>query len=119
MWYCYYCGECSLTCPRSAEPGEYMASLRRFAIAKYEPSGLAGLLLKFPFGAASGNNFADPRRGEPGVVGPGITSMLTLNNGDLQILDSTFNRVVTIGPDGRWKGAVVRPQVKRACRIGE
>jgi ferredoxin len=47
IWYCYYCGECSLTCPREAEPGEYMASLRRFAISSYEPSGLAGLLMRY------------------------------------------------------------------------
>jgi heterodisulfide reductase subunit C len=33
LWLCYYCGECSETCPVEAEPGEYMASLRRFAIA--------------------------------------------------------------------------------------
>lgn len=40
-WLCYYCGECSDTCPREAEPGEYMAAVRRYAIASAEPTGLA------------------------------------------------------------------------------
>ncbi len=40
-WLCYYCGECSDTCPREAEPGEYMAAVRRYAIAAAEPTGLA------------------------------------------------------------------------------
>lgn len=46
VWLCYYCGECSETCPRQAEPGEYMAALRRHAIASAEPTGLAGLMYK-------------------------------------------------------------------------
>ena len=29
-WLCYYCGECSEQCPRDAEPGETMMSLRRW-----------------------------------------------------------------------------------------
>jgi nitrate reductase gamma subunit len=41
LWLCYYCGECSDTCPRQAEPGEYMASVRRFAISRYDLTGLA------------------------------------------------------------------------------
>ena len=28
-WLCYYCGECSTQCPRQANPGELMMSLRR------------------------------------------------------------------------------------------
>lgn len=47
-WLCYYCGECSATCPKEATPGETMAALRRFAIAQYDPSGLAGLMYRFP-----------------------------------------------------------------------
>ena len=35
LWTCYYCGECSQTCPREAEPGEYMAAVRRYAISKF------------------------------------------------------------------------------------
>jgi ferredoxin len=45
-WLCYYCGECSDTCPREAEPGEYMAALRRYAIAQTEPTGLARLMYR-------------------------------------------------------------------------
>ena len=45
-WLCYYCGECSTTCPRQAEPGELMMSLRRWLIAKYDWTGLSGLLYK-------------------------------------------------------------------------
>lgn len=43
-WLCYYCGECSKTCPREADPGELMMSLRRWLIAKYDWTGLSGLL---------------------------------------------------------------------------
>jgi len=45
-WLCYYCGECSSTCPREADPGELMMSLRRWLIAKYDWTGLSGLLYK-------------------------------------------------------------------------
>jgi ferredoxin len=45
-WLCYYCGECSDTCPREAGPGEYMAALRRYAIAQSEPTGLARLMYR-------------------------------------------------------------------------
>ncbi len=46
LWLCYACGECSTHCPRQAAPGEYMAALRRYAIASYEPSGITKLLFK-------------------------------------------------------------------------
>ena len=29
-WLCYYCGECSDTCPKTAEPGETMMAARRW-----------------------------------------------------------------------------------------
>ncbi len=45
-WLCYYCGECSSQCPRKAEPGELMMSLRRWLTAKYDWTGLSGLLYK-------------------------------------------------------------------------
>lgn len=48
LWLCYYCGDCSSTCPRQAEPGEFMAAARRYAIASYDPSGLAKLFFKVP-----------------------------------------------------------------------
>jgi nitrate reductase gamma subunit len=44
LWMCYYCGECTATCPRQADPGEFMAATRRYAIAKYDRLGIAQLL---------------------------------------------------------------------------
>jgi len=46
-WMCYYCGECSTDCPRQAHPGELMMSLRRWLTAKYDWTGLSGLLYKY------------------------------------------------------------------------
>lgn len=46
LWLCYACGECSLNCPREAAPGDYMAALRRYAIASYDPTGLTKLIFK-------------------------------------------------------------------------
>ncbi|MEA3317495.1 MAG: 4Fe-4S ferredoxin, partial [Bacteroidota bacterium] len=43
-WLCYYCGECSESCPREADPGELMMSLRRWLTSKYDWTGLAGKL---------------------------------------------------------------------------
>ena len=40
-WLCYYCGECSESCPRQANPGELMMSLRRYLTSKYDWTGLA------------------------------------------------------------------------------
>ncbi|MCK5138039.1 MAG: 4Fe-4S dicluster domain-containing protein [Bacteroidales bacterium] len=45
-WLCYYCGECTTTCPMEAEPGELMMSLRRWLTAKYDWTGLSGLLYR-------------------------------------------------------------------------
>ena len=45
-WLCYYCGECSETCPREAFPGELMMSLRRWLTSKYDWTGLSGLLYR-------------------------------------------------------------------------
>ena len=41
IWTCYYCGDCSTRCPRGAEPGETMMSLRRWATTQYDWTGLA------------------------------------------------------------------------------
>jgi quinone-modifying oxidoreductase subunit QmoC len=41
-WLCYYCGDCSETCPKGAEPGETMMATRRWLIAQYDWTGLAG-----------------------------------------------------------------------------
>jgi hypothetical protein len=40
-WLCYYCGQCSEQCPREAEPGETMMSLRRWLISRYDFTGIA------------------------------------------------------------------------------
>jgi ferredoxin/nitrate reductase gamma subunit len=48
LWMCYYCGECTQTCPQQAEPGEFMAAARRYAIARYDPLGLARILYTSP-----------------------------------------------------------------------
>lgn len=45
-WLCYYCGECSTQCPRQANPGELMMSLRRWLTSKYDWTGLSGLMYK-------------------------------------------------------------------------
>ncbi len=45
-WLCYYCGECSQTCPRQAFPGELMMTLRRWLTAQYDWTKLSGLLYK-------------------------------------------------------------------------
>ncbi len=34
-WLCYYCGECSETCPAQADPAGYMMAVRRYAITEY------------------------------------------------------------------------------------
>ncbi len=40
-WLCYYCGDCSTSCPREADPGETMMTLRRYFTANYDWTGLA------------------------------------------------------------------------------
>jgi ferredoxin len=40
-WLCYFCGDCSKTCPRGAEPAETMMASRRWLIANYDQSGKA------------------------------------------------------------------------------
>ncbi len=34
-WLCYYCGDCSDTCPSQADPGAFMAAARSHAIIEY------------------------------------------------------------------------------------
>jgi nitrate reductase gamma subunit len=46
LWLCYYCAQCSDTCPREAEPGAFMASARRFAIANFDPTTIARRLYR-------------------------------------------------------------------------
>lgn len=40
-WLCYYCGECSDTCPQQVHPGEIMMTMRRWLTARYDRSGQA------------------------------------------------------------------------------
>lgn len=45
-WLCYYCGDCSSTCPREAEPGKLMMASRRWLISMYDWTGLSRLMYK-------------------------------------------------------------------------
>jgi len=45
-WICYYCGDCTTTCPRETEPGEAMMTLRRWLTAQYDWTGLSGKLYR-------------------------------------------------------------------------
>jgi ferredoxin len=42
-WLCYYCGDCSDTCPREANPGEVMMGLRRYLTSRYDWTGISRL----------------------------------------------------------------------------
>lgn len=42
-WLCDYCGDCSVACPRNANPGELMMSVRRWLATRYDWTGLAGI----------------------------------------------------------------------------
>ncbi len=48
LWSCYHCGACSDSCPTQADPGEFMAAARRYAIASYDRTGLARTLYTRP-----------------------------------------------------------------------
>ena len=40
-WLCYYCGDCSVRCPREADPGETMMVLRRYLTSLYDWTGFS------------------------------------------------------------------------------
>jgi quinone-modifying oxidoreductase subunit QmoC len=42
-WLCYYCGDCSDTCPRQTNPGEVMMGLRRYLTSRYDWTGISRL----------------------------------------------------------------------------
>ncbi len=44
-WICHDCGDCSLHCPRDAEPRLSMATMRRYLCAQYDWTGLTGKIL--------------------------------------------------------------------------
>jgi ferredoxin/nitrate reductase gamma subunit len=48
LWTCYGCGMCTARCPQEADPGEFMATARRYAIAHYDKSGIARLMYTKP-----------------------------------------------------------------------
>jgi ferredoxin len=45
-WLCYYCGDCSTTCPRQTEPGEAMMTLRRYLTAQYDWTGISSRIYR-------------------------------------------------------------------------
>lgn len=45
-WLCYYCGDCSTTCPRQAEPAESMMTLRRYLTVQYDWTGISSKIYK-------------------------------------------------------------------------
>jgi quinone-modifying oxidoreductase subunit QmoC len=47
-WLCYYCGECSETCPRDANPADTMMAARRFLTAEYDWTGIGRRLYTRP-----------------------------------------------------------------------
>lgn len=48
LWLCYNCGECSETCPQQAEPANFMAAARCYAITHYAPFKISYLFCKKP-----------------------------------------------------------------------
>ncbi len=48
MWLCAYCNDCTETCPRDAEPGEFMMATRRWAMSQYEVTGISRVLNSNP-----------------------------------------------------------------------
>lgn len=45
-WLCYYCGDCTTSCPRETETGESMMTLRRYLFGQYDWVGVASLIFK-------------------------------------------------------------------------
>ncbi len=45
-WLCTYCGDCSKTCPRDANPAEMMMSIRRYLISVYDWTGISKLFYR-------------------------------------------------------------------------
>ena len=48
LWACYNCTACTESCPTQADPAEFMSAARRYAIASYEPTGLARVIYTRP-----------------------------------------------------------------------
>jgi hypothetical protein len=45
-WICHDCGDCSIYCPRQADPRASMMTLRRFLTAQYDWTGISARLLR-------------------------------------------------------------------------
>lgn len=45
-WLCHDCRDCSILCPKQAEPADSMATIRRYLAAQYDPTGLASRLFR-------------------------------------------------------------------------
>lgn len=45
-WICHDCGDCSVVCPRQADPRASMMTLRHFLTGQYDWTGLSGKLLQ-------------------------------------------------------------------------
>ncbi len=45
-WLCHDCGDCSIACPREADPAQSMRTLRRFLTGKYDWTGLSSRILR-------------------------------------------------------------------------
>ncbi len=48
LWLCYNCGDCSETCPQQAEPANFMAAARDYAITHYAPLKIGNLFSRKP-----------------------------------------------------------------------
>jgi heterodisulfide reductase subunit C len=48
LWLCFNCGDCSETCPQQAEPANFMAAARCYAITHYDPVGFGRFICKMP-----------------------------------------------------------------------
>ncbi len=48
LWLCYNCGVCSETCPQGAEPANFMAAARCYAVTHYAPLKIGNLFCKRP-----------------------------------------------------------------------
>lgn len=48
LWTCYHCGLCTDRCPQEADPAEFMATARRYAIAHYDKSKISRVIYTMP-----------------------------------------------------------------------
>ncbi len=44
-WLCHDCGDCTIACPRQADPAESMRTLRRYLTSQYDWTGLSSKIL--------------------------------------------------------------------------